>query len=64
MTNFLSRLDRLSGLIAPVAFMGAPTIAVEMVCSGKEVEIGLSTQQKLLNAGNTDFSRSLYQELI
>jgi hypothetical protein len=47
----LGRDSGLSGLVVPVALMGAPTILVEKLCSGEELKTGLSVQQKLLNAG-------------
>lgn len=41
----------LLGLVAPVAFMGAPTIIAEKLVGGLEVKFGLSLVQKMINAG-------------
>eukprot|EP00118_Oscarella_pearsei_P002054 m.9338 g.9338 ORF g.9338 m.9338 type:complete len:991 (+) comp21278_c0_seq1:40-3012(+) len=40
-----------SALIAPIAFMGAPTICAEKVAGGREFHDGLAVIQSLLNAG-------------
>ncbi|XP_062502654.1 uncharacterized protein LOC134179729 isoform X2 [Corticium candelabrum] len=49
--NRLGTTSDLSGLVVPVAIMGAPTILLEKLTGGQELKSGVSVVQKLINAG-------------